>query len=373
MSPRPTLYDVARLAGVSTATVSFTFSKPDRVKPETRTMVMDAARQVGYVPRASARNLARGRTGALGLYSFDMLTEDDPPVASHDVPGGAGLHDVTLNADEIVVGTGPGPDTRTFPLYVDEVQRGFEMECWRQGLALVLSSTADPSTTVWESGSRVDGLAVLPGYLDLEALDVVARSIPVVLLSRYDALLACDRVIADNVGAMLMLADHLVRSHGVNSVGFIGDINDGEMAERYGVLSRWSESVDNVTVEHIESGPPLMIDRLAPLVERVGKGDLPEALVCGSDQMALEVLDVLAAEQVSVPDDVLVTGFDGILASRLSAPTLTTVRQPMEAMGSLAARLLTVKSRSGPALGRTYRVRTELTLGQSCGCIPIVV
>ena len=72
---KTTVYDVAERAGVSTATVSFTFRRPDKVKPATRERVLKAARELDYVPSANARGLARGKTGALGLYSFDMLIE----------------------------------------------------------------------------------------------------------------------------------------------------------------------------------------------------------------------------------------------------------------------------------------------------------
>ena len=83
---RPTVYDVAERAGVSIATVSFAFRRPDKVRSETRDAVLQVARELGYVPSGSARNLARGRTGVLGLHLFDLLVESATPVAvSHRV------------------------------------------------------------------------------------------------------------------------------------------------------------------------------------------------------------------------------------------------------------------------------------------------
>jgi DNA-binding LacI/PurR family transcriptional regulator len=80
------------------------------------------------------------------------------------------------------------------------------------------------------------------------------------------------------------------------------------------------------------------------------------------------VMDVLRGEGVRVPADVLVTGFDGILAGRMSAPTLTTVRQPMELMGRIAAHLLLTDPGDGSMPSRTVRLATELRAGGSCGC-----
>jgi len=65
------VYDVAERAGVSIATVSFAFAQPHRVRPSTLEAVLAASEALGYLPSASARGLATGRTGAIGLYSFD--------------------------------------------------------------------------------------------------------------------------------------------------------------------------------------------------------------------------------------------------------------------------------------------------------------
>jgi LacI family transcriptional regulator len=118
VTSRPTVYDVAERAGVSIATVSFAFRRPERVRPATRDAVLAAARELGYVPNAAARGLAQRRTAALGLYAYHYLlprptdeTEDDQ-------------------------------FWRLFPLYVDEVQRGMELECWRRGYALMLGGGA---------------------------------------------------------------------------------------------------------------------------------------------------------------------------------------------------------------------------------------
>jgi hypothetical protein len=86
MKGKPTLYDVAAAAGVSIATVSFAFTKPSKVKADTLERVLASATSLGYVPSANARGLARGRTGAVGLYAFDYLI--DPPGEASAGDGG---------------------------------------------------------------------------------------------------------------------------------------------------------------------------------------------------------------------------------------------------------------------------------------------
>jgi DNA-binding LacI/PurR family transcriptional regulator len=97
-------------------------------------------------------------------------------------------------------------------------------------------------------------------------------------------------------------------------------------------------------------------------------GPRPEALVCATDQDAIALLERLAAVGVGVPHDVAVTGFDGILAGRLSRPTLTTVRQPMELMGRAAVEILIslLARPSEPPIHREFPV--DLVVRESCGC-----
>ncbi len=108
---RATVYDVSEKAGVSTATVSFTFRRPDKVRPKTRERVLQAAKELEYIPSGSARGLARGSNGALGIYAFDMLIER---------PQGSGAEDVSVLGEDVPA----EPDVLTYPLYVDEVLRG---------------------------------------------------------------------------------------------------------------------------------------------------------------------------------------------------------------------------------------------------------
>lgn len=128
------MYDVAEKAGVSTATVSFAFRHPDKVKDDTKAKVLRVAEELGYVPSGNARSLAKGRTGTLGMYAFDMLLErpqgsnledDWPDVSPRSI-------DEPLDGDE--------PNVLVYPLYVDEVLRGFELECWKSGKGMLMGA-----------------------------------------------------------------------------------------------------------------------------------------------------------------------------------------------------------------------------------------
>lgn len=335
---RVTVYDVAEKAGVSTATVSFAFRHPDKVKDDTKAKVLRVAEELGYVPSGNARSLAKGRTGTLGMYAFDMLLErpqgsnledDWPDVSPRSI-------DEPLDGDE--------PNVLVYPLYVDEVLRGFELECWKSGKGILMgaASERDDHRSVTDIAGRVDGLALMPsGYNDTLPLSMLAKTIPLVMVGVGDEKLPAAYLQCDNASGMRQIVDHLVDVHHVDEMAFVGGFDLDDVVARYVAFRKCLEE------RGLDSSDALLDDSFATsdeymvgLCEAIGSGRLPQALVCGTDQTAFGVIRLLEEAGVRVPDDVIVTGFDGILAGRLMEPQLTTVRQPMEDMGREAARML---------------------------------
>jgi LacI family transcriptional regulator len=330
----PTVYDVAARAGVSTATVHRVFQSPGRVRDLTRDRVMAVVRELGYVPSASARGLAARRTGVLGLFvpGLDEVEDAEDAVIVHGEP-------VTVVYDI--------PDTRdTVPsnLYFDEVLRGCESEARRRGFTLMLgtSSYRELESKLNDIAGRVDGVGVLAQSVPTELLEHVARRVPVVVIAgprgRDDAF---DHVSVSNSEGMRALAEHLIDNHGVGRLVYVGGPEGSpDDAERYaGVAAALrSRGLDP------DAMPVLRADfsrvRARAVARDLAGGELPEAIVCGNDQMALGVLEVFGQRGIRIPDDVIVTGFDGIEPGRQSTPRLTTVRQPMYDLGRAAIRTM---------------------------------
>ncbi|MCL3861233.1 LacI family DNA-binding transcriptional regulator [Actinotalea sp. K2] len=370
MAKRPTVYDVAHAAGVSIATVSFTFRQPERVRASTREAVLEAARTLNYVPSASARGLAESRTGALGLYSFDMLLESGETGATRPVredPGAFFAGDVTERAFS---DDADDEDFRVFPLYVDEVQRGFELECARRGRALMIGrGPSGDGAGVIDIASRVDGLAVFPWARSEDVLDQLAHRLPVVAFAMPYGAGALHHVRVDNAGGVRILTEHLVREHGITRIEFVGSPEMSDYAERFEGMRAALRDLGLPVPREVLDPTPIAAESPFPVIrDLLDRGEVPRGLVCASDQHALDLMALLRDRGCDVPGDVAVTGFDGVAAGRLFAPSLTTARQPMEAMGRLAVDILmdSIADPDAPPVDRTLPVRPLFR--ESCGC-----
>lgn len=371
---RPTVYDVAAEAGVSIASVSFAFRRPDKISEATRNRVLDTARRLGYAPSAAARGLASGRTGTLGLHAFDLLLQRAEPLAGGGPPF-QGFHAPPLGEGDVIAWSETDDDLladpRAFPLYVDEVQRGFELECWSLGRPVMLSSGTSTDVSVADTAGRVDGLAIFPSEQTEPTLARYAPVIPIVLFSAAPGDDPHHRVRVDNARGMRELVEHLIDEHRIDDLAFVGRL------EAYDSVQRFAEFTSILVARGIRPraapidgavrGESGMVQELRALLE---VGRMPRALVCATDQHAFAVMDFLASEGLRVPEDVVVTGFDGTLAARLSSPPLTTVRQPMEAMGRAAARILSGTAGPAPQAGTPFDVvfAPKLVVRRSCGC-----
>lgn len=372
---RVTVYDIAEKAGVSTATVSFAFRHPDRVKDDTKARILRISEELGYVPSGNARGLARGRTGTLGIYAFDMLLER---------PQGSGLEEDRPDASSATVNAsvdGDEPDVLAYPLYVDEVLRGFELECWKSGKGILMgaASKKDDHRSVTDIAGCVDGLALMPsGYNDTLPLSMLAKTIPLVMVGVGDEKLPAAYLQCDNASGIRQIVDHLVEVHHINDMAFVGDVNGGACAsgtDTDDVVSRYDAFKKYLEERGLDSRGALLDDSFATsdeylvsVCEAIESNRLPQALVCGTDQTAFDVIRLLVDSGIRVPEDVIVTGFDGILAGRLMTPHLTTIRQPMEELGRRAAQMLL--SRNGKPWEKPEKLilPVRLVVRGSCGC-----
>jgi LacI family transcriptional regulator len=341
-----TLYDVARLARVSIATVSRVVHGQDLVRDSTRARVQEVIEQLGYVPDGAAQSLSRRRKDVIGLVCVER-----------SIPSQYDVESMAL-------------------LFYDEILRGVEAQIRNHNRSLLITyleeARPDLARLVSLSG-KVDGLLIGEGIVPSELLARLTRRLPVVVISGSPLEREADVVTADNHSGSVALVTHLVEDHGLRRLYYIGGPPTAPDAkERSLALAEVIES--HPGCELIGSSPGFFSVQSG---EEAGQkllarpaADRPDAVVCANDQTAIGVLKALGSGGVRVPEDMAVVGFDDIYPGSLFRPSLTTVHQPMRLLGERAsARLLDRIAHPG----RRQKVEllpTELVLRSSCGCPP---
>jgi len=354
MRSMPTVYEVAERAGVSIASVSRVLAGHDRVRPETSARVLAAVAELGYVPSGAAQDLAGRRTAVLGLCFPDLIGDRDtgaPNSADQDSVHGDAMY------------------------WYDEVIRGMERAARRSRYALLIAASheSDDVNLVLTVAGRCDGLVILAGTAPVETLEHIATRVPVVLLAaphsaRPSALL--DHLCVANETGMHQLTSHLLDVHGYDSMAFVaGPADSADSASRLAGFHAALAGHGRVAADHPVLPGDFTFNGGAAAVGRLlARGRLPRVLVCANDQTAIGAMSALARAGRRVPDDVAVTGFDGVNVGRHLSPGLTTVVQPMRELGETAVRLLQERITDTARPGREIELPVRVEVRGSCGC-----
>ncbi|WP_371801041.1 MULTISPECIES: LacI family DNA-binding transcriptional regulator [unclassified Streptomyces] len=347
----PTVYDVAERSGVSIATVSRVYRTPDSVRAQTRERVLEAARQLGYVPSGNARGLASRTTGVLGLCFPDYADPDAEADAEAD-----------SDADDAVM------------LYSDQIIRGMERAARRHGYALLIAASLEggPESLVAKVAGRVDGFAVLAQTVPTEDLEVISRRLPVVMIAGPREIDHLDHIVVANADGERELARHLIEDHGLRRLAFVGGEVESPDAEARFLGFRQACRDAGLPVP---DAPDLRAEMMTQaegaraaeeLLDR--DGERPQGVLFANDQMAVGALRALERRGVRVPEDIAVTGFDGIPLSRIVRPPLTTVRQPIRQLGEQAVELLVQRLGDSGSEPVSLMLPVSLIRRASCGC-----
>lgn len=331
-SNRPTLDDVARLAGVSTATVSRCLNLPDQVREVTKIRVEAAIAELGYTPHFGGMALASNRTNTVGAI---IPTMENAIFAR-------GLQflqeELSLSGITLLVATS---------LYDPEKEA-------KQIRALL--------------GRGVDGLVLIGQERPRETYEFLKeRRVPFLLMWTSAANSPYCNVGFDNHQAAYDMAMHVIR-RGHRRIAMIGGTTKGNDRARErikGVSDAMKQHGLNLQAPYlIES--EYTIDRGKAAAQKILALDTPPtAIICGNDVQAAGALKAAHQAGLKVPDDVSVVGFDDIDLAEAVEPGLTTVHVPHRRMGREAARLIIQMARSGQlALDKTpaesIRIETNI-------------
>ncbi|WP_070971774.1 substrate-binding domain-containing protein [Vibrio sonorensis] len=305
-----TMKDIAKLAGVSTSTVSHVINQSRYVSEEISDRVNKAAQELNYTPSALARSLKMNRTRTLGM----LVT------------------------------------TSTNPFF-GEVVKGVERSCYQEGYNLILCNTEGDHDRMRASidtllQKRVDGLILMCSSLEGEKLEIFDKypDIPVVVMDWGPMLFTSDKIQDNSLRGGYMATNYLIEQ-GHRDIGCItGPLIRHQAQMRYeGFKKAMIESELDFNANWIVESDFEADGGYHAFNTMYAKGPLPSAIFVCNDMMAMGVINAATEKGVSIPSELSVIGYDDIHISKFMTPALTTIHQPKYRLGQAAVKTLLSK------------------------------
>lgn len=345
---RPSQVDVARLAGVSRATVSYVVNNQTDgripISEETRQRVLDAIAELGYVPDASAQALRLGSTKTIGLIVPDIHNP-----------------------------------------HFWQVADGVEQEADAAGYHILLSSIPPENKYAEDifkslSNRRIDGLVMIPSFIyqsddaQKTLAHLLERRFPIVgmMADHGDIFRNIDRVISDYRDVTVDVMKYLLSS-GHKRIGLVFGIAVPTLGN-----DRLSAYRDSLQVAGLSVDPSLIVE-CGPTIEDSYQATLkllklpspPTALLAINDLLAVGALRAIKDSGLEVPRDISLFGYDDMPLSNYLVPRLSTASKDGEKMGREATRLLLARMKDPSRPPQLIRLPARLILRESTGSAPI--
>ena len=335
-----TLEEIAELTGVSRSTVSRVVNDQPNVRDQVRERVWQVIHETGYQPHAAARSLVTRRTHIIGTIIPEAVTK--------------------LFTDPF------------FPLLLFGVTETCNAHKYHLMLSL-FNGPADQEELYRRivGGGNLDGVLVASAHMDDPLFPkLLEDGVPFVLVGRHPDE-RVNYVDVDNVGGARMAVEHLIRLGHTRIATITGPASMAHGEDRLVGYRQALEAhhlpVDEKLIvegDYTEPSGSMGAQRLLPAS--------PTAIFAASDMMAIGALKALREAGLRVPDDIALIGFDDLRIATAVEPALTTVRQPIEHLGSMAVDLL-LNLLASPSNGRASVQRivlpTHLVVRDSCGAL----
>ncbi len=323
---RPSLKDVAALAGVSTASISRCINNPQKVAATTRLRIQQAVETLGYVPHFGGRALARNRTNTIGAI---IPTMDNAMFAS-------GL-------------------------------QAFQETLSQAGVTLLVgSSNYDPAQEFTQIQSLLsqgaDGLLLIGEARPEKTRNFLAQhSVPHVLAWCFPKTGGSHAVGFDNQKSGYAIAEHVI-AHGHRKLSVIAGLRDGNdrAQDRLLGIQGAINAHPEVRLLGLEECKYSFEEAGAALDSILSGPDSPTAVICGSDVLAVGAMLRARDLGLCIPKDISITGFDDINLARVTTPGLTTVRVPQDEMGRKAAHVLLGLLNTDNPHGQSFELMTTI-------------
>lgn len=322
-----TIRDVARLAEVSAATVSRVLNNKGYVSEEKKKRIEKVIRDMGFEPNQVARGLAKKTSNTLALIVTDI--------------------------------------SNTF---FSELAKGAEKVAHRNGFSLLLGNTSgidgkDDSYIKLLMNKYIDGVIIATHDIDIDTLRKNEKT-PMVVLEMDNDLQNTCTIKVDNLNGAIKATEHLV-SIGCKKIAHIFgpqyDTTAKERLEGYKTVVNHSSTLSEILVE----GDFTINGGVSSVQKLLNAHPDIDGIFAGNDLMAIGVVKELSRMNIKIPDEIAVCGFDGIFLTQVTNPEITTVEQPIQKMGEMAAEKLIFRINHPMYRKETIELETTLQIRES--------
>lgn len=321
------IFDVAKKSGLSVVTVSRVLNQSESVRPKNRERVLQAMKELDYHPNASARSLARGKTGIIGL---TLST----------------LHDSFFDA------------------VVKEVND--RLAAHGYFLALSISTSYEDSfhRSLFQE-DRVDGVILLsPMDEDEYVTELTKKEIPFIMIDSSSSNPSVTSIVVDNFEGGYVATKHLIELGHTEIAHIAGpDMYLSSRERERGYLAALSEAGLNPFC--IERGTFEMSSGYSIAMQWIDSGKLPPAVFAADDYIALGVIDACLNRGIRIPRDMSLVGFDDQIFASEFRPMLTTVRQPADKIGATGVEQLLEAINEPARKSVTIQIEPELIIRET--------
>lgn len=328
-----TMKDIARLAGVSTSTVSHVMNKTRFVSDEIALRVTNAAKSLDYdAPSALARSLKINRTHTLGM----LLTSSTNP-------------------------------------FFGEVVKGVERSCYHLGYNLIICNTEGDVTRMKSSidtllQKRVDGFILMCPTLENEYCDIIGRlkNIPVVLMDWGFSCALRDKIQDNSLQGGYLATRYLIEK-GHKKIGCItGPLSRYQAKMRYeGFKKAMQEAFLPLRQKWIIEGDFECVGGALAFKQMYDTGSMPTGVFASNDMMAMGFMHSANEHGVHIPNDLSIIGYDDIHIATFMTPALTTIHQPKYRLGKAAVEALIERINDIDYPGQIVELEPSVVVRQS--------
>lgn len=327
--------EVAKLAKVSTATVSRTINGSDKVTPETAERVRRAIETLKFYPNTNARALGSGRSSLYGLIISDITNPFFPELVKS-------FEDIAVQYGQEVMIANTNYDPHRMEICVSRMLQ-----------------------------RKVDGVAIMTSEMSDHLIDELSsRSIPLIFLDTAKPEKGISNVLVNYAVGIDEAVEHLI-SLGHRDIAFIAgpaSLTSAQLRKQAFVKSIESKGL-KLTKHSIEEGNHRTDGGHDAMLRLLTLPKRPTAVLTSNDMTAIGAMDAIFERGLSIPKDISLIGFDGIELSAYVQPALTTVHLPRHELAKMAFRALYNTYQSGTTAGAEYVIEPKLLIRKSTGTV----